>query len=210
MQIVLNDQIITVEVIRKKNKNIYMRFKDQNTLIITCNYFISKNEIIKIIKKNEKTLIKMQKRKEKESEEQTFFYYLGTPYEKIFDGKNKVPCFDDEKIFIKDEQTLAKWWKKECFRVFSAELERILSFFPPVPDFTLKVRAMKTRWGVNNQGSHTITLNSELLKKDLDLIDYVIIHELCHFEQPNHSPRFWACVAEYYPKYKEARKRLRT
>ena len=68
---------------------------------------------------------------------------------------------------------------------------------------------MKTRWGVNNNGSHTITLNSELIKKDLDLIDYVIIHELCHFYEPNHSSNFWRHVEEYYPKYKEARKRLR-
>ena len=68
---------------------------------------------------------------------------------------------------------------------------------------------MKTRWGVNNQLSKTITLNSELLKKDLDLLDYVIIHELCHFYEANHSSAFWAHVEEYYPKYKEARKRLR-
>ena len=68
---------------------------------------------------------------------------------------------------------------------------------------------MKTRWGVNNRGNNTITLNSELLKKDIDLLDYVIIHELCHFYEANHSPRFWAWVSKYYPDYKLARKRLR-
>ena len=69
---------------------------------------------------------------------------------------------------------------------------------------------MKTRWGVNNRTSKTITLNSELLKKEIDLLDYVIIHELCHFYEPNHSFKFWAHVEKYYPKYKEARKRLRS
>lgn len=41
------------------------------------------------------------------------------------------------------------------------------------------------------------------------LLDYVIIHELCHFYEANHSSRFWDHVSEYYPKYKEARRRLR-
>ena len=68
---------------------------------------------------------------------------------------------------------------------------------------------MKTRWGVCNRGNNTITLNTELLKKDIDLLDYVIIHELCHFYEPNHSANFWNWVAKYYPNYKEARKRLR-
>ena len=54
-------------------------------------------------------------------------------------------------------------------------------------------------------------LSPELISNivEIDLLDYVIIHELCHFYEPNHSSRFWDHVSEYYPKYKEARKRLR-
>jgi len=54
-----------------------------------------------------------------------------------------------------------------------------------------------------------ITLNSELLKKETDLIDYVIYHEFCHFYEGNHSKKFWDLVSKFYPKHKEARKRLR-
>ena len=68
---------------------------------------------------------------------------------------------------------------------------------------------MKTRWGVNNVTKRIITLNSELLRKDVDLIDYVIIHELCHFYEANHSNKFWYQVSLRYPDYKMARKRLR-
>ena len=88
------------------------------------------------------------------------------------------------------------------------EMNRITDYFDDIPFFTLKIRYMKTRWGVNNLTRHTITLNSELLKKEIDLIDYVIIHELCHFYEANHSPKFWARVSEYYPDYKGARRRL--
>ena len=49
----------------------------------------------------------------------------------------------------------------------------------------------------------------KLLKKDIDLLDYVIIHELCHFFEANHSKNFWHLVGLAYPNYKEARKRLK-
>ena len=105
---------------------------------------------------------------------------------------------------------LEKFYIKECVRVFESEVNRIVPYFKNIPRFSLKIRKMKTRWGVNNITKRTITLNSELLKKDLDLLDYVIIHELCHFYEANHSSRFWAHVQEFYPKYKEARRRLRS
>ena len=68
---------------------------------------------------------------------------------------------------------------------------------------------MKTRWGVCNRSNNTITLNSELLKKEITLLDYVIVHEMCHFKHPNHSKDFWNEVSKYYPYYKLARKKLK-
>lgn len=210
MQIILNNTIINIEIIRKANKNIYMRFLNTDTILVTCNHFISEREIKKILEKNKKSLEKMQLQKAKEKNEEKYFIYLGRKYQKKYDEISKIPQFQDDTIVIKDEKTLLRFKRKECERVFQMELDRILPFFPNIPSFSLRIRYMKTRWGVNNQGSKTITLNSELIKKDLDLIDYVIIHELCHFYEPNHSFNFWKHVAEYYPKYKEARKRLRS
>lgn len=209
MQCELNKKRINIEVIRKNNKNVYMRFRNADLLTVTCNRWVSEREIKKIIDINQLSLEKMQRQKEKEEKKEEYFYYLGTPYEKLFDEETKNPFFEQGHIIAKDEKTLQKFYLKECQRVFDAELKRILPCFRNIPPFILKYRYMKTRWGVNNQGSKTITLNTELLKKDLDLLDYVIIHELCHFYEPNHSNRFWALVEEYYPKYKEARKRLR-
>ncbi len=104
---------------------------------------------------------------------------------------------------------LHQFYLQEVKRVFTEEVKRLLPYFKNIPDFQLKFRSMKTRWGVNNRGNNTITLNTELLKKDIDLLDYVIIHELCHFYEGNHSYRFWEQVSKYYPDYKRARKRLR-
>ena len=84
-----------------------------------------------------------------------------------------------------------------------------LGCFSTLPDFTLKLRKMRTRWGVCNTRNNTITLNTELLKKELSLIDYVIIHEMTHFFEPNHGKHFWELVGMAIPDYKEKRKKLR-
>ena len=56
---------------------------------------------------------------------------------------------------------------------------------------------------------HANPSDIELLKKEVWLIDYVIIHEMCHFYEPNHQAGFWALVAAACPKYKEAKKALK-
>ena len=209
MTIELNQKTIQVEIIRKPNKNIYMRMASAYVLTVSCNRFVSEKEIERILEKNKDALEKMQAKKEKEETKDSFFWYLGKCYTKVFDGMTKEVTFFQDNVIAKDESTLEKFYKKECVRVFTDEMNRIVPYFENIPKFSLKIRNMKTRWGVNNITNKTITLNSELLKKEYDLIDYVIIHELCHFYEANHSSRFWQHVEEYYPKYKEARKRLR-
>lgn len=210
MQLKIKEHTIEVQIVRKNNKNIYMRFIDQHTLVVTSNHLVSEREIAKIIEKNMKAIVKMWQKKEQEEQRDAFFCYLGRQYTRVFDGVTKEVEFVSDNVIAKDEKTLEKFYKQECLRVFTKELDRILPYFQNIPHFTLKIRTMKTRWGVNNRGNNTITLNSELLKKDIDLLDYVIIHELCHFYEANHSPRFWAWVSKYYPDYKLARKRLRS
>ncbi len=69
------------------------------------------------------------------------------------------------------------------------------------------VRGQKTRWGsCSTRGS--ISLNSRLMQLSQPLIDYLIVHELCHLRHPNHSPKFWAEVAKYIPDYKSLDKQL--
>lgn len=208
MQIELNNEIINVEIIRKNNKNIYFRFKNGN-LVVTCNHLVSLKKIQELIKNNENSLYKMYLRNNKEMQNDLFFNYLGKKYTIIYDNATKNVYFDNDLVFAKDDKTLKKFYDKECIRIFENEVNRIVPYFNNIPKFTLKIRKMKTRWGVNNITKRNITLNSELLKKEPHLLDYVIIHELCHFYEANHSTRFWKHVSKYYPKYKEARKELR-
>lgn len=71
----------------------------------------------------------------------------------------------------------------------------------------IHIRDQKTRWGSCSPRGN-ISINWRLLLAPLEILDYVIVHELCHLLQPNHSPRFWREVERVLPHYLYLRRRL--
>lgn len=69
------------------------------------------------------------------------------------------------------------------------------------------VKQMKTRWGSSTK-SGTITLNKAIVKTPSRIIDYVILHELCHLKIPDHSKRFWSLLYEYDKNFEENKRWL--
>jgi predicted metal-dependent hydrolase len=70
------------------------------------------------------------------------------------------------------------------------------------------LQRMKTKWGSCNHRERNIRLNTELVKKPKDLLEYVAVHEMLHLIAPTHSERFVALLQEYYPTWREARAEL--
>ena len=208
MQVVLSNNIIDVVIEYKNNKNLYIRFKDDLKMYVTCNRLFSEKKILEVINKNEKSLIRMYNKIKERVKDEEFYYYLGNKYTVIFDESVKKYKIDDDLIFVKDKKMLDKFYKDACVKVLQDRLDKMALLFDNIPNYKLRIRKMSTRWGVNNRGNNIITLNSELIKKDVTLIDYVCVHELAHFYEANHSSRFWKEVEKRYPYYKEARKRL--
>lgn len=73
----------------------------------------------------------------------------------------------------------------------------------------VRIRGQKTRWG-SCSASGNISLNYRLMKYRKELIDYVIIHELCHLKELNHSKKFWMLVEKIVPDYKLLKRELKT
>ena len=73
----------------------------------------------------------------------------------------------------------------------------------------LKVRRMKTRWGVCVPAKRQITLSLRLAEKPREAVEYVVLHEYAHFVRADHSPAFWAVVARWMPDYKARRALLK-
>ena len=70
------------------------------------------------------------------------------------------------------------------------------------------LQRMKTKWGSCNHRARTIRLNTELLKKPKDLLEYVVVHEMLHLLEPTHSERFLGLMSKHYPAWREARVEL--
>jgi len=70
------------------------------------------------------------------------------------------------------------------------------------------LQRMKTKWGGCNHRAGTIRLNTELVKKPRDLLEYVLVHELLHLIEPTHSERFFELLDRHYPTWREARAEL--
>ena len=197
------------KIIYKNNKNIYFRFNENGVLIVTCHKKVSKEEIKSLIFKNEDAIIKMYQKAVERKKYNESYHLLGKTYNVEFNESIDNVYINGDFIYAKNEDDLNKFTEEEINRVFNEEVSICKNCFNNLPEFTLKFRQMKTRWGVCNRRDNIITLNKELIKKEVWLLDYVIIHEMAHFYEGNHSKKFWNIVSLACPNYKEARKELR-
>ena len=203
------DLLINVVIINKNNKNIYFRVDEDSNLVVTCPKYMQEVDIRHLIKKNEASIKKMINKSLKKNSNNHKFRYLGKFYEIIFVNNLEKVGFKDNCVYTKDLEMLDEFVKKECFHVFTSEIQVCKKCFSNLPEFSLKLRKMRTRWGVCNTRKKQITLNTLLLGYEVWVIDYVIIHEMCHFFEANHSKDFWDLVSVACPRYKEARKELK-
>jgi len=207
MEFIYDNNSYIVEIIKKNNKNIYIRVKE-GKIIVTCNYFTTKKQIEKLIKDNYDSITKMIEKDKKRKEKEEHFYLFGNTYDVIY-GFNELDI-KDNKIYVLSKKELEKYLNKKIKEIFSSRLNYWYNKFEekiPVPN--LKIRKMTTRWGVCNIKNKNVTLNYNLYKYDINCLDYVIIHELSHFIHPNHSSNFWNLVSKYCNNYKELRKKLK-
>lgn len=118
----------------------------------------------------------------------------------------QLRCRNEESV----PRLLAEWYRRQAWEIFAQRLqvcrERMRHFDLPAPE--LKVRLMRRRWG--SCASHgVITLNLDLVRYALHLIDYVIVHELCHLREFHHGPAFYRMMDAALPDWKEHKDALR-
>lgn len=210
MQYIVEGQEFEVVIEKKNNKNTYVRIKDDLKIYVTTSKYTTKSEIKRILDNNYSFLLKMIERKTLSNQRKKMFFYLGNTYDII-----EVSIMDDieienGKIYTKNKTMLDKWYKRQIENIFKQRYEFICGIFDEnisIPK--LKIRTMKTRWGVYNKANHSITLNSHLIEYDIEKLDYVIIHELSHIIHFDHSKSFWQLVLKYCPNYKKIRKELK-
>lgn len=109
-----------------------------------------------------------------------------------------------------EEQRPCSVSREDALALFTQVSDAVFPLFAQVLNGqrpVLKVRQMKTRWGVCVPAKRQITFSLRLAEKPRAAVEYVVLHEYAHFVRADHSPAFWAVVARYMPDYK-ARCRL--
>lgn len=205
----IDDNEYEVIIQKKNNKNTYIRVTNDMSILVTTGHFTTKKQIYEILEQNQAYLCKMLNAMERRNEKQKFFYYLGKKYDIIIMPGQDVE-FHGDYVYVKGIEFLEKWCKERAKDLFLEHLNvKYKLFEEDIPYPKLKIRKMKTRWGVCNRRDMSITLNLDLMKYDLKALDYVIVHELSHFVHFNHSKSFWELVSKYIPNYKQIKKLLK-
>ena len=117
-----------------------------------------------------------------------------------------IPVYDATNQGVVTKKIL-QWYKREAERVFNECVEHFTPLMNVAPK-EIKLTSAKTQWGsCTTQG--VVRLNWQLVTMPLHLIDYVVVHELAHLVEMNHSPAFWRVVEGACPDYAKCRVELR-
>lgn len=134
-------------------------------------------------------------------------------YDKIYFEQDYLCMVVKDRTDVKHKETLfAKWLKEYSITIYnqiSREVyKKFVRFGVKFPE--IKIRKMTSRWGSCQPYKGIITLNSRLIDTPYICIEYVIMHEFCHFIHPDHSKDFHALMTVLMPDWKERKKILNT
>ena len=122
-------------------------------------------------------------------------------------NKDIAPDSQESRL-VKIKPLIDKWYQHKAKAIFHERLAELLpktTWVTGIPSF--RVMAMKKQWGsCSTKGN--LMLNPHLVKAPKECIDYVILHELCHIAEHNHSERFWRLLTQVMPNWKEVKAKL--
>jgi len=205
---------------RARQKNLYLRIKSNGTIEISTPWHFSQKEALKFLAERENWVCSRLSHNLNYAKNNPTKYYdgckiwfLGKQYTVKLESSLKNTLFfkDDHFLFkAKDVSKLSvsldRFYLKKAKEILPPRVELFSSRMGLYPK-ELKFRRYKTRLGCCSF-DNIITLNSHLLRYDMRLIDYVIIHELAHIRHKHHQKPFWKLVEQYEPEWKMLRKQL--
>ena len=218
---------ITLTLERKNIKNMYLRVLPPNGNVkVSAPLFISDEEIVNFIRLKKDWILKKQRYIRENNIKAPLKYdngekhYLwGKEYtlQLIKNDTVKQVLIDEEKSILylpiakrstieKRKKTLDEFYRNQMKIAIPPVLDKCTKIVGKTPS-EVKIRNMKN-WGNCRYQDKRITLNLNLAKKDIECLEYVMIHELCHLIEFNHSKKFKNLMDKYCPNWKEIKKRL--
>ena len=210
------------KLIRSNRKTIALQIDENARLIVRAPYLVSASRINKFIEEKSDWILKKRAqitKRNNETEQNREFrdgkkvLFLGRKYEISLNGKiDSIITQEDYLEFpfkhIDDaEEYLIKWYKKKAREIIIPHVAQHAKALG-LKYNKISITSAQKRWGSCNSNGN-INFTYRLVMAPPGIIDYVIVHELMHLKELNHSEKFWENVASVIPDYKKHRKWLR-
>ncbi len=197
-----------------------LRITPEGRVKLTVPTTISISEALAFLRKKEnwvrKHLLRRQTHARTNPPEATdgaLVWYLGKSYPLVtvastrnsvrFDGDTFLFHYADKSAFV---DALERFYKRAAERFIPERVAFWSEKMGLVPK-AVRCRRYKSRWGCCH-ADNTLSFNTALMRYEIRLVDYVVIHELAHIRHKHHQPSFWRVVERYEPDWKSLRKRL--
>ncbi len=218
-----------IEIVYKKVKNIKITLSKDGGIIVTAppKYPIKKiHELVSEkqnwIKKHQAKLLNNRKYDyaSKELVDGDELYFMGNCYtvRNCISTNNLINDYGEELIFnlnksvidnVDFKQTLLlEFYRDRADVIFNNLVAKYLKITNQDIK-SVSIKKVKTRWGSCNYRTKTINLNLELVTRDVDAVEYVILHEIAHLTHPNHSKEFYNYIERYMPNWKARENKLK-
>ena len=210
------------QITRKRIKNFILRIYPDLKIAVSAPISASDRDIEKFISSKrewiEKTLEKIKSRQENlKSKKEKGINILGREVElriissdlkRIRLTENSLYIYTNEssKSFI--EKILLDWKIEKLKEILEKYLEKYTTLLETKINY-YKIKKLSSAWGIYHKRENYISFNFDLIEKEEPLIEYVVLHELCHIFHMDHQKGFWSLVEKYMPDYKEKRKKLK-
>ncbi len=221
-----NHQITYQVTYQKKRKSVQLKIYSSTHLEITAPSNLSQSSIEKIIQDKSSWIVKKLSQLRavadnpinKTINHGAEVLYLGKPHKLVFstveNSKPSIYC-QDQKIFLQTppgtitqtisliELLLKQWYWQNAQQRLKTQTAFWSAKIAVQPQ-GITIKEQKSRWGsCSSKGN--INYNWRIIMAPPEVLDYLVIHELCHLRVPNHSPLFWQEVALFSPNFKEQR-----
>ena len=197
MQLTINDTTIVFTVQYNKRKKLALEASPEGHIVVKAPTKTSEEEILQFVRANSKPLIELQKRldnrryisSEKTYDENELFLYQGRGCT-LSELLTEIPSTDEE-----IQAALKKFYFKKTKQIVKKRVKHYESVIG-VQAKAISVVESNAAWGTCNS-LRELTFNYKLSMAPLSVIDYVVIHELCHILHMNHDRSFWRKVGMY-------------
>ena len=206
--------MIKYKIIFKKRKNISILLDKDGNIIINAPKNISKKYIDNFVQSNKKWIENNKKVIQQRSKNKTTLLYLGEETKLLISNEdfenikfNGINFYISRKNKDNSKELLHKFYIDQANKI----IKKRIIFYTKKYNFKInkiKISNANTRWG-SCGAQNNININWKLIMADKKIIDYVIIHELAHTIEHNHSKNFWGIIENIMPDYKERKDWLR-